>query len=113
MTPRARGGSLSSLRDFNRLKVLEVVREQGTVSRAEIATLTGLARSTVSTLVGELQRAGVVVERGDLPAGTATSGGRPPLLLSMHPGAGAVVGIQWALRMHGFDENAPDDIPPV
>jgi predicted NBD/HSP70 family sugar kinase len=94
MTARARAGSLSSLRDFNRLKVLEVVREQGTVSRAEIATLTGLARSTVSTLVGELQRAGVVVERADLPAGTATSGGRPPLRLSLNPGAGAVVGIQ-------------------
>jgi hypothetical protein len=24
-----------------------------------------------------------------------------------------VVGAQWALRMHGFDENAPSDIPPV
>jgi hypothetical protein len=24
-----------------------------------------------------------------------------------------VVGLQWALRMHGFDENAPDGIPPV
>jgi hypothetical protein len=24
-----------------------------------------------------------------------------------------VVGFQWALRMHGFDENAPSDIPPV
>ena len=25
----------------------------------------------------------------------------------------SVVGLQWALRMHGFDENAPSDIPPV
>jgi len=24
-----------------------------------------------------------------------------------------VVGLQWALRMHGFDENAPSEIPPV
>jgi len=23
-----------------------------------------------------------------------------------------VVGIQWALRMHGFDENAPGEISP-
>ena len=26
---------------------------------------------------------------------------------------GTVVGMQWALRMHGFDENAPAEIPPV
>ncbi len=91
---RRRAGSLSSLREFNRLKVLEVVREQGTVSRSEIAKLTGLARSTVSTLVGELQRAGLVVEREDSPTGNAASGGRPPLLISLDPGAGAVIGIQ-------------------
>ena len=24
-----------------------------------------------------------------------------------------MVGLQWALRMHGFDENPPDGIPPV
>src|SRR5436305_10361255 len=34
-------------------------------------------------------------------------------LLLLQPVKGAVVGIQWALRMHGFDENAPGDIPPV
>ena len=28
-------------------------------------------------------------------------------------GKGAVVGLQWALRMHGFDDNPPDGIPPV
>jgi predicted NBD/HSP70 family sugar kinase len=92
---RGRAGSLSSLRDLNRLKVLEVVRERGTVSRAEIATVTGLARSTVSTLVSELQRAGLVVAREDVRAGSAAAGGRPPLLLSLDPGAGAVIGIQF------------------
>ena len=34
-------------------------------------------------------------------------------LVLLQPAKGAVVGIQWALRMHGFDENATDDIPPV
>ena len=34
-------------------------------------------------------------------------------LVLLQPVKGAVVGIQWALRMHGFDENATDDIPPV
>ena len=31
----------------------------------------------------------------------------------LQPVKGAVVGLQWALRMHGFDENAPSEIPPV
>src|ERR1700756_5080546 len=30
----------------------------------------------------------------------------------LQPGKGAVVGFQWAMRMHGFDENAPDEISP-
>ena len=31
----------------------------------------------------------------------------------LQPVKGAVVGLQWALRMHGFDDNAPEDIPPT
>ena len=34
-------------------------------------------------------------------------------LALLQPVKGSVVGFQWALRMHGFDENAPADIPPV
>jgi predicted NBD/HSP70 family sugar kinase len=64
------------------------------VSRAQIASVTGLARSTVSTLVGELQDAGLVVEREDSRS-EGSSSGRPPLMLSLDPGAGAVIGIQF------------------
>jgi len=34
-------------------------------------------------------------------------------LALLQPVKGAVVGLQWALRMHGFDDNASDGIPPV
>jgi uncharacterized protein (DUF983 family) len=34
-------------------------------------------------------------------------------LALLQPVKGAVVGLQWALRMHGFDDNPSDDIPPV
>jgi len=34
-------------------------------------------------------------------------------LALLQPVKGAVVGLQWALRMHGFDENAPDGISPA
>jgi uncharacterized protein (DUF983 family) len=33
-------------------------------------------------------------------------------LALLQPVKGAVVGMQWALRMHGFDENAPSDLAP-
>jgi uncharacterized protein (DUF983 family) len=34
-------------------------------------------------------------------------------LALLQPVKGAVVGLQWALRMHGFDESAPEGIPPA
>jgi predicted NBD/HSP70 family sugar kinase len=87
-------GSLRSLRERNRLQVLEVVRGSGSVSRADIARRTGLARSTVSTLVNELLGAGLLVERGAPEDGNTTQG-RPPVLLSFDPGAGAVIGMHF------------------
>jgi predicted NBD/HSP70 family sugar kinase len=87
-------GSLRSLRERNRLQVLEVVRANGSVSRADIARRTGLARSTVSTLVNELLGARLLVERG-APEDAATTQGRPPVLLSFDPRAGAVLGLHF------------------
>jgi uncharacterized protein (DUF983 family) len=34
-------------------------------------------------------------------------------LALLQPVKGAVVGMQWALRMHGFDDNAPEGISPA
>ena len=34
-------------------------------------------------------------------------------LALLQPVKGAVVGLQWALRMHGFEDNPADGIPPV
>ena len=34
-------------------------------------------------------------------------------LALLQPVKGAVVGLQWALHMHGFDDNPTDGIPPV
>lgn len=91
---RGKVGSLSSLREMNRLRVLEVVRERGAVSRSEIAESTGLARSTVSTLIGEFQRAGLVVEQEEPRSSGGAQSGRPPVLWSLDPSAGAVLGVQ-------------------
>ena len=34
-------------------------------------------------------------------------------LALLQPVKGAVVGMQWGLKMHGFDDNPPEGIPPV
>jgi predicted NBD/HSP70 family sugar kinase len=104
---RGKSGSLSSLRELNRVRVLEVVRERGSVSRADIARATGLARSTVSTLVGELVAKGLLVEQEEARGATPSQTGRPPALLSLDPGAGSVLGIRFD---HGYVRVAIADL---
>src|ERR687897_2031090 len=88
-------GSLASLRRLNRRRVIGALREQGLVSRAEIARNTGLSRSTVSSLVSELQADGLVIEREEPGAAHGEQGGRPPILLSFDASAGAALGIDF------------------
>ena len=77
-----RTGSLETLRRLNRLRVIDALRDEGLISRAEIARRTGLSRSTVSSLVADLQADGLVVERAEPGAAHGDQGGRPPILLS-------------------------------
>jgi predicted NBD/HSP70 family sugar kinase len=55
-----------------------------------------LSRSTVSTLVAELQSRGLVAERE--VDGAGPQGGRPPVLLGLERAAGAVLGIDFGKR---------------
>src|ERR1700754_3413807 len=90
-------GSLGSLRQRNRLRIIDVLRRSGSASRVDIVRDTGLSRTTVSKLVGELQAEGLVVERanGTPAAASANAVGRPPVALTLNPAAGAVVGIDF------------------
>src|ERR671933_820516 len=90
-----RAGSLEALRRLNRLRVIHALRDQGLISRAEIARRTGLSRSTVSSLVADLQADGLVVERAEPGHAYGAQGGRPPILLSFDASAGAAVGIDF------------------
>lgn len=85
--PRA---SRSLLRDFNVSLLIELVRRSGSVSRAELARQSQLSAPTVSAIVDHLLKRGIVVEMTTAPS----SGGRPPVLLSVDPKAGYVVGIK-------------------
>ena len=88
-------GSLASLRRLNRRRGIGALRQHGMITRAEIARRTGLSRSTVSSLVAELQSDGLVVEREEAAAAHGEHGGRPPILLSFDSSAGAALGIDF------------------
>jgi predicted NBD/HSP70 family sugar kinase len=88
-------GSLESLRERNRRRVLDALRLAGITSRAELARRTGLSRTTVSSLIGDLVREGLVAERVDASTTPGAQGGRPPVLVSLDRRAGAAVGLDF------------------
>src|SRR3954468_13410938 len=88
-------GSLESLRERNRRRVLSALRVAGITSRAELARRTGLSRINESSLVGDLVRDGLVAERVDHSAAPGAQGGRPPVLVSLDRRAGAAVGVDF------------------
>jgi predicted NBD/HSP70 family sugar kinase len=74
-----------------------VLRQHGGVSQAEVSRLTGLSRTTVSTLIGELRAGGFVaeLEAPEVTRPITTQGGRPPVLLALDPSAGSAIGIDF------------------
>ncbi len=81
------GRNLDSVRRGNLSAVLGLVHRRGAVSRSQITQLTGLNRSTVAALVGELVELRLVVENS--PESTNRVG-RPSPVVAPHPGIVAI-----------------------
>jgi predicted NBD/HSP70 family sugar kinase len=82
-------------RGFNRGLVLRTLYDYGPVSRAEVARLTGLTRTTVSELVSDVLDEGLVREVGLGPS----SGGKAPILLEVIDDARLVVAVDLGERV--------------
>jgi predicted NBD/HSP70 family sugar kinase len=67
--------------------VLRVIRDAGTLTRAELGRRTGLARSTVAQRVDTLLEHDLVYEAG----GSDSTGGRPPTALAFNDASGVVL----------------------
>jgi len=67
----------SAIRRTNLAVVLQLVAAEGECSRAGIALRTGLNKSTVSSLVGELIAMGLLAETGEWLLTRKSAGGRP------------------------------------
>jgi N-acetylglucosamine repressor len=95
-----RTGRRELIRDLNRVLVLNLVRDNGALSRADIARLAGLSPSTVTSIAASLLEDGLLVEDvqaagGASPVATGVIG-RPATLLRIDPSAGHVVGVKLA-----------------
>jgi N-acetylglucosamine repressor len=81
-------------RAHNQGLVLRTLFDHGPVSRAEVARLTGLTRTTVSELVGEFVAEGLAREVGRGPS----SGGKAPILVQVVDDARHVIGLDLGER---------------
>ncbi|MBR7835564.1 ROK family transcriptional regulator [Actinospica durhamensis] len=83
--------SSRTLRVNNERVLLERLRASGAASRAELARVTGISKPTVSAALGNLERAGLVRETGEMT--TSAGRGRSAVVYEVDPTAGYVVGI--------------------
>jgi N-acetylglucosamine repressor len=83
-------GSRKLIRALNRSSVLYSIMRFGPISRTEVAERTGLSAATITGITAELIDADIIFEKeaGD------SSGGRRPILLSINPQGGYVVGLK-------------------
>jgi predicted NBD/HSP70 family sugar kinase len=81
-------------REHNQGLVLRTLYDHGPVSRADVARLTGLTRTTVSQLVGEFVSDGLATEVGRGPS----SGGKAPILVQVNGDARHVIGLDLGER---------------
>ena len=82
-------GSFELMKQLNVSAVLKVIRDNGSLSRAEIAKLTGLTPASVTNITKILIEDKILVE-GKIGE---SSGGRPPIILELNPNARYVIGV--------------------
>ncbi len=74
-------------RAHNAALVLRALYDLGPISRADIARLTGLTRTSVGELVSDLEQEGLAVDVGRGPS----TGGKQPTLVALNAGARTVI----------------------
>src|SRR6185503_15940066 len=74
---RIQGASSEVVRDINRRIVLHLIRKRHPISRADLARMSGLQRSTISLIVEDLIQDNWVLEG---PTGRLPRGRRPTFL---------------------------------
>ena len=91
---RFRTGDQALVRQINLSVIMHHLRENAPISRASLADITGLNKTTVSSLVRELIDRQFVREVGYEAAGSGRGAGRLAMLLTLNPRAGYIVSME-------------------
>ncbi|MEL6645513.1 MAG: ROK family transcriptional regulator [Pseudomonadota bacterium] len=81
-----------------RQRLFEAVRAAGQISRVDVAKALGVSPGTVTVIVSDLIRQGILIEVDD--ATHERTRGRPPVALQVQPGAARVAGIKLGADRH-------------
>ncbi len=92
-----RTGDATLLRKVNESAVLDVIREQGPISRSEVARRLGLSPATITRIVAVLLENEIVIEGNSSRA----PHGRRPVLLEFNPRASLIIGVYVGENMMG------------
>ncbi|GGJ47410.1 ROK family protein [Deinococcus roseus] len=87
---RSQKANANTVRSVNRTLLLNLLRREGSLSRVQLKDLTGLSGAAITGVVAELIGEGVVMETTPLPS----SGGRPPVLLTINYKSRAAIGVK-------------------
>jgi predicted NBD/HSP70 family sugar kinase len=79
-----------TLKNANRILILNKIKEHGAIARKDIANLTGLSRATVTHQTADLIGEGLVYEKQE----GLSEGGRRPILLALTTDKFYVIGIK-------------------
>ena len=98
-TDRQRGVASEELRRHNLAAVLDRLHVIGPLSRSELAERTGLNRSTIGDLIGELAELGLVEEG---PAQATSGPGRPSPVARVRPEGAVVLAVEVSVDSVGI-----------
>ncbi len=82
-------GNQEMIRDLNTRLILEAVIQHDPISRAELSSLLGLTKATVSAIVSDLLAQGLLEEKGSRD----TKKGRRPIMLTFAKNSGHILSI--------------------
>ena len=91
-------GRPSLLRHTNALRVLKLLRESGSCSKADLVRASGLSAPTITNVVGDLLAAGLIKPLGE----GESNGGRPPDMISFKAERGCILAVKLTAESLSF-----------
>ncbi|WP_280516912.1 ROK family transcriptional regulator [Lederbergia sp. NSJ-179] len=84
-----RTGDAQLIRELNKSIILDIIRKQGPISRADISKKVAISPTTVASCVNVLMKDSLVMENGT----GVSSGGRKPILVQLNPVERFIIGV--------------------